>query len=152
MIPLKWKGRSLEGIQPPPFFLLFSTFSFFFFFLKKASPVLRTSRLTLACVFICVCLPSLLCSRLSLSGPFESYVDITQCEALSLKRRGHRVQVHRDSCPITPQTLRPQTSYIWDIIVPNTDWPSRLAMTLPAAACLRWGGSVFPFDAGLNSV
>ena len=38
----------------------------------------------------------------------ESYVDITWCEAWSLKRLGHGVQVHGDFCLITPQTVRLQ--------------------------------------------
>ena len=43
-----------------------------------------------------------------LSASSESYVDITWCEAWSWKRLGHGVQVHRDFCLITPQTLRLQ--------------------------------------------
>lgn len=43
-----------------------------------------------------------------LSASSESYVDITWCEAWSLKRLGHGVQVHGDFCLITPQTVRLQ--------------------------------------------
>lgn len=76
------RQRSLECIE--------SIYLFFPLLVQKeALPVLRTSRLTLAYVFICACLHSPLCACFSLSGPFESYVDITQCKALGLKRSGH---------------------------------------------------------------
>lgn len=85
---------------------------------KKVLAVLRTKLAYFGLCFYLLFSPQLclLCACFSFSVSSESYVDITQCEAWGLKRLGHEVQVHRDFCLITPQTLRLQTSYTRDII------------------------------------
>lgn len=101
---------------------------------KKVLAVLRTKLAYFGLCFYLLFSPQLclLCACFSFSVSSESYVDITQCEAWGLKRLGHEVQVHRDFCLITPQTLRLQTSYTRDIIFSNTNLPSRLAVNTPA--------------------
>lgn len=90
----------------------------------------------------------LLCACFSLSASSESYVDITQCEAWGLKTLGHGVQVHRDFCLITPQTLRLWTSYTRDIIFSDTNLPGRLAVK--TSACQRFVGAARPLSTPLT--